>query len=158
MDQLLLREVVEDDLPVFFTQQLEAEANWLAAFTAKDPTDRAAFTAHWRRIMADPAIVIRTAVQAEQVVGYVLSYEEDGRPEVSYWLGKAYWGHGYATSALDAFLAQVNQKRLIYARVAKDNLPSRRVLEKCGFVVIEESYGFANARGEEIPELLLALL
>jgi hypothetical protein len=28
-------------------------------------------------------------------------------------------------------------------------------LEKCGFVVLSESKGFANARGGEIEELLL---
>jgi RimJ/RimL family protein N-acetyltransferase len=45
----------------------------------------------------------------------------------------------------------------MYARVAKDNLASRRVLEKCGFTVIGEDKGFANARGQEIDELLLEL-
>jgi RimJ/RimL family protein N-acetyltransferase len=157
MERLLLRELLETDLPIFFEQQLDPEANWLAAFTTKEPADQAAFDAHWRRIMADPTIIIRTAVQADTVVGYVLSYEDDGRPEVSYWLGKAHWGKGYATQALVAFLAEANRARPIYARVAKDNLPSRRVLEKCGFVVIEGSAGFANARGAEIEELLLEL-
>ena len=47
--------------------------------------------------------------------------------------------------------------RPIYARVAKDNVGSRRVLEKCGFQVIGESTGYANARGEEVEELLLEL-
>jgi RimJ/RimL family protein N-acetyltransferase len=157
MERLLLRELLETDLPIFFQQQLDPEANWLAAFTVKEPADRATFDAHWRRIMADSSIIIRAAVQAETVVGYVLSYEEDGRAEVSYWLGKAHWGKGYATQALAAFLAEANRTRPIYARVAKDNLPSRRVLEKCGFVVIEGSSGFANARGAEVEELLLEL-
>jgi RimJ/RimL family protein N-acetyltransferase len=154
-NELLLRDVVADDLPIFFAQQLDAEANWMAAFTAKDPTDREAFMAHWRRILADPAVIIRTIVHDDQAVGHVLSYEEDGRPEVSYWIGKAYWGRGFATQALVAFLTHENQKRPIYARVAKDNPTSRRVLEKCGFAAVEESVGFANARGVEIAELLL---
>jgi RimJ/RimL family protein N-acetyltransferase len=154
---ILLRDVVEEDLAIFFEQQLDAEANFMAAFTAKDPTDQKAFMAHWHRILADTAVIIRTIEYAGQVVGHVLSYEDAGKPEVSYWIGKAYWGQGYATQALAAFLAQVNQTRPIYARVAQDNLPSRRVLEKCGFVIIEESSGFANARGGEIAELLLKL-
>ena len=33
----------------------------------------------------------------------------------------------------------------------------RRVLEKCGFRVIATDMGFANARGAEIVELILAL-
>ena len=43
------------------------------------------------------------------------------------------------------------------ARVAKDNLGSRRVLEKRGFAIVGEARGFANARGEEIEELVLEL-
>ena len=45
----------------------------------------------------------------------------------------------------------------MYARVAKDNLGSQRVLQKCGFVIIGEDKGFANARAQEIEELLLVL-
>jgi len=38
-----LRDVEEDDLPLFFEQQLDPAANHTAAFTATDPTDRDAF-------------------------------------------------------------------------------------------------------------------
>jgi RimJ/RimL family protein N-acetyltransferase len=154
---LLLRDVTEKDLPIFFEQQSDPEANHMAAFTAKDPTNRESFTAHWNKILADATVIIKTIVFEGHVVGNILSYEEDGRPEVSYWLGKEYWGQGLATRALLAFLAYGNKARPIYARVAKDNPGSRRVLEKCGFTIIGEAKGFANARGEEIEELLLEL-
>lgn len=86
-NDLLLRDVVEDDLPIFFEQQLDAEANYMAAFTAKDPTNRDAFTAHWNRILADATVTIKTILFDGRVVGSVLSYEESGKPEVSYWIG-----------------------------------------------------------------------
>jgi RimJ/RimL family protein N-acetyltransferase len=79
-----------------------------------------------------------------------------GKPEVSYWLDKAYWGRGIATSALSAFLLLI-QERPVYARVATDNAASLRVLEKCGFVRIGTNRDFANARGQEIEEVLLQL-
>jgi len=154
---LFLRDVVEDDLPLFFDYQLDSDANYMAAFTAKDPSNREAFIAHWNKIIADPTVIIKTIVSDGQVVGSVLSYEDEGKPEVCYWIGKAYWGKGIATWALTEFLEQGNRARPMYARVAKDNLGSRRVLKKCGFKVIGESKGFANARGEEIEELLLEL-
>lgn len=154
---LLLREVAEDDLPLFFEFQLDPEANYMAAFIARDPTDREAFTAHWKRIIADPTTINRTIVCDGRVVGNVSSYVESGKPEVTYWIGRAHWGKGIATRALATFLAQVNAARPIYARVARDNLGSRRVLEKCGFRVIGEAKGFANARGREIEELHLEL-
>ena len=155
--KLVLRNVVNDDLPIFFQQQLDQEANAMAAFTAKDPTNREAFMEHWRKILANETVILQTILVNGQVAGSVSSYEEEGEPEVTYWLGKEYWGQGIATRALKEFLAQKNPSRPIYARVAKDNLGSRRVLEKCGFKIIGESKGFANARGHEIEELLLEL-
>lgn len=156
-DQLVLRNVVNEDLPVLFEHQLDEEANYMAAFTARHPTDREAFMAHWRQILADETNVIGTIVYGGHVAGTVSSYMDDGKPEVTYWLGKEYWGRGVATWALTEFLAHHNKTRPIYARVAKDNPGSRRVLEKCGFGIIGESKGFANARGQEIGELLLVL-
>jgi hypothetical protein len=46
-------------------------------------------------------------------------------------IGKEYWGKGVATKALLNFLGDV-QARPLYARVAKDNTASIRVLRKCG--------------------------
>ena len=42
----MLRCVIEEDLPVFFEQQLDREANFMAAFTARDPADRESFDEH----------------------------------------------------------------------------------------------------------------
>ena len=157
MGTLFLREVIEEDIPIFFDQQRDPAACSMAAFTAKDPTNRTAFLAHWERIRADSTVIARTIVLDSQVVGNVMSYVEDGRCEVTYWLGKEYWGQGIATRALTEFLAATNRARPIYARTARDNAGSRRVLEKCGFVVLSEAKGFANARGQEIEELFLEL-
>jgi RimJ/RimL family protein N-acetyltransferase len=49
------------------------------------------------------------------------------------------------------------EARPIGARVAKDNVASIRVLEKCGFEVAGENKGFANARGEETEEFIFKL-
>src|SRR5262245_464437 len=157
-NELLLRNVVNDDLLIFFRYQLDPEANYMAAFTAKDPTNQEAFMAHWQTILAEKTNIVQTILYNGQVAGSVSSYLDEGKPEVTYWLGKHYWGKGIATLALREFLANHNQTRPIYARVAKDNLGSRRVLEKCGFQIIGESKGFANARGQEIEELLLELV
>jgi RimJ/RimL family protein N-acetyltransferase len=152
--EIRLRDVTESDLSLFFQQQLDPAANYMAAFTSKDPADHDAFTAHWNRILRDESIIVRTIVYAEQVVGHVLSFEQFGEVEVSYWIGKEYWGKGFATQALAQFL-QILKVRPLYARAAKDNVASIRVLEKCGFTIFAEDKGFANARGEEIEEYIL---
>jgi RimJ/RimL family protein N-acetyltransferase len=153
-----LRDVIESDLPIFFNNQMDPDANYMAAFGARDPTDRNAFMAHWAKILGDETIIIKTILFNGHVAGSVLSYEDEefGKPEVSYWIGKEYWGKGVATRALAEFLGQV-QARPMYARVVKDNIGSLRVLQKCGFTICGEGKGFAFARGEEVEEIILRL-
>ncbi len=154
--RILLRDVTEGDLPTFFEQQLDPVANHMAAFTAKDPANRDAFMAHWTRILGDECITKKTILLDGQVAGHVVSFERFGVPEVSYWIGKEYWGKGLATQALWEFLGQLTARPL-YARAAKDNIASIRVLEKCGFIICGEDRGFSNARGVEVEEFILKL-
>jgi len=151
-----LREVHDSDLPVFFRQMNDPDALHMAAFTPKDPADRAAFDAHWRRIRSSSDVVVRTVLADGDVVGSAAVYGSPGEREVTYWIDRAYWGRGIATAALLALLAQVRERPL-YARVAEDNTGSRRVLEKCGFRPTTRTRGYANARGEDITELVLTL-
>lgn len=153
---VLLREVREVDLPLFFEQQLDPEANRMAAFVAEDPTDREAFMAHWARILGDASITTLTIVADGQVAGHIASFEQFGKPAVSYWLGRAFWGQGIATRALAELMRRI-PTRPLYARAAKDNVGSIRVLEKCGFTVCGEDTGFAHARGKEVEEYVLVV-
>ncbi len=153
---VVLREVAPGDLDAFFAHQLDAEANRLAAFVGKDPRDRAAFDARWARILASPRNVNRTIVAAGQVVGHVACFPQDGELEVTYWLGREFWGRGLATQALRAML-QLVPTRPILARCATDNVSSLRVLQKCGFTITGTDRGFAHGRGEVTEEYLLRL-
>jgi len=154
---VLLRAVEPDDLPVFFEQQLDPDASRMAAFTAQDPSDREAFAAKWARIVANDTAVA-TIVAEGAVAGSVMLWRDPelDAPEVSFWLGKEFWGRGLATAALQLFLTEI-ETRPLYGRAAKDNLASIRVLEKCGFTFEREARGFAPARGEEIAEVVLRL-
>lgn len=153
---VLLRDVTEGDLPMFFDYQLDPDANRMAAFTTEDPSDRDAFGAHWTKILGDETIVAKTILFDGRVAGNVLSFVQFGEREISYWIGKDYWGKGIATEALGQFLGHVKERPL-YARAAKDNVASLRVLKKCGFIVSGENKGFSNARGEEVEEFVLTL-
>ncbi|TXS45544.1 N-acetyltransferase [Streptomyces sp. uw30] len=150
-----LREVHDSDLPVFYRQMNDPEALRMAAFTPKDPADRDAFDAHWSRIRSS-SHVLRTILADGDVVGSAAVYGEPGEREVTYWVDRAYWGRGVATAALRGLLAEVPERPL-YARAAADNGGSLRVLTKCGFQVTAQARGFANARGEEIDEVVLHL-
>lgn len=147
MKTSMLRNLVKDDLPVLFEQQLDPTANHMAAFTGKNPSNREAFDRHWSKILSNDAIIKRTILFKNNVAGSIIKYEMIGKPEITYWLGAKYWGKGLATKALSELLNEINIHPL-YARTAHDNIASIRVLEKCNFTKTEESTFFANARGK----------
>jgi RimJ/RimL family protein N-acetyltransferase len=156
MDAVSLREIVDEDIPHFFDHQSDARAIHMAAFTAKDPYDEAAFASHWGRIRSNPSVVNRAIVHGDEIVGHIGSFDDEGHREITYWIAPARWGRGYASEALRQFLT-FETTRPLYARVASDNRGSFRVLEKHGFRPISEMTSFANARNADIPETLLEL-
>ena len=149
---VILRDVIEADLPIFFEQQLDPEATQMAAFPSRD---RDAFMAHWKKIMSNENVTLKTILFDDHVAGNVVSWEQSGEREVGYWIGKEYWGKGIGTKALAEFLGYV-KTRPLYAHVAKHNVGSLCVLQKCGFVISGEDK-FSDESGKEIEEFLLKL-
>jgi RimJ/RimL family protein N-acetyltransferase len=144
-ESVRLRDVLEEDLTIFFEHQADPVANRMADFP---PRDREAFMAHWARLLADEAITKKTILVDGQVAGNILGFDWDGRREVGYWLGREYWGRGAATNALAQFLETV-KRRPLHARVARHNLGSLRVLEKCGFAVLPDGEAPDPPGGDE---------
>ncbi|WP_164516124.1 GNAT family N-acetyltransferase [Sphingomonas sp. 2R-10] len=133
----MLRPARPDDLPVFFAHQCDAEAAAMAGFV---PRARAAFDAHWGRIIAGPAFVVRTVVVDGAVAGYVSAFPNDGRSEIAYWLGRDFWHRGIGQAAVAAFLAD-HAARPLFASVIDTNAASQAILERCGFTVVGEESG-----------------
>ncbi len=150
---ITLRKVVQADLPIFFEHQRDEEAAKMAAFPSRD---REAFMAHWAKIMANENVMNRTILVNEQVAGNIASFEMDGERDVGYWIGREFWGKGIASESLNQFLGQ-EVRRPLFAHVAKHNIASRRVLEKCGFEVIREDRWRPNPNEGEVEELILTL-
>ena len=155
-DDLALRDVTESDLAILFDQQRDPEASYMAAFISRDPSDRHAFMEHWRRILGDPTVTMKAIVCGGHVMGSVGSFEWEGKPQVTYWIGKEHWGKGIATRALAEFLRHL-KRRPLYASAAGDNVASIRILQKCGFMICGYAKSFAGARGAEIEEVMLQL-
>jgi RimJ/RimL family protein N-acetyltransferase len=130
--QVQLRDVVADDLPLFFEHQRDPIAVAMVAFRSRD---RAAFDQHWVTLLADETKLKKTVVADGQVAGNIGSWLSEGKQEVGYWIDRAFWGRGVATEALSAFL-RLEQTRPLYAGVAKHNAASIRVLQKCGFTLL----------------------
>jgi Acetyltransferase (GNAT) domain len=102
---LTLREVRDEDLPLLFEQWADPVAVHRAAFTAPDHMERDAFERRWSRLRADETVLARVVVVDDEVAGTIGSWGESGEREVTYWIGRSYWGKGIATDALKAFLA-----------------------------------------------------
>src|SRR5580698_1912676 len=151
-----VRNSVIDDLPVLFEIQRDQEGQRMAAFTAPADDDREAYLAKRRRHLANDAIVSKTIVVADEIVGSVACFEVEGEKEVTYWIRRDDWGRGIASAALAELLAEV-KTRPVFGRTADDNLASMRVLEHNGFVRTGTDSGFAHARQQEITEIIFRL-
>lgn len=153
---ITLTKTEKDDLHALFQFQLNEEARYLAAFMAKDSTDKAAYIEKYTKFLGDPTINMFTIKSNSEIIGSVSKYVMQNEAEVTYWLDRKSWGKGLTTAALKEFL-KLEQTRPIHGRVAFDNYGSQKVLEKCGFVKMGEDKGFANARHAEIVEYIYKL-
>jgi RimJ/RimL family protein N-acetyltransferase len=149
----VLRDVDEADLAIFYEHQRDPEATRMAAWAARD---RAAFDAHWRRVLADDAVTKRTIVFEGDVAGNIVCFQQGDKRLVGYWIGREFWGRGLATSALTELLAEVTERPL-HAFVARANVASIRVVEKCGFVLSGYQTVFDEVLGEAVEEAILEL-
>jgi RimJ/RimL family protein N-acetyltransferase len=143
----VLREVRESDLDALFEQQADPESSAMAGVPSRD---RAAFDAHWGRLLGGELGLSRTIDVDGEVAGHVLSWEAEGRRYVGYWLGREFWGRGLATRALAELVEEL--PRPLHALVSTTNAASIRVLEKCGFVEV------GPADDEPAPEGISGLL
>ena len=156
MTEIGLREVRDDDLDAIYDQMRDPEAVRMAAFTAEDPDDRVAFDAHLVRLRTASDITLRAITADGELAGTVASFAVGTDTEITYWLGREFWGRGIATAAVRMFLATV-PVRPITARAASDNPGSLAVLRKAGFRPVGKEVAYATARGREIEETVLRL-
>lgn len=90
-------------------------------------------------------------IEGDEVVGHisVKSVDRDkAQGEVGYWVGRPFWGRGFATEAVRQIVTFAFEDlglRRLYAHVLAHNPASGRVLERAGFVAVELA-------PEEIPQ------
>ncbi len=151
-----LRPVRDEDHDALFEFQRDPAGVRMAAFTHRDPDDRAAFDEHQHRVRTAEGVRHRAIERDGVLVGTVAAFTLEGEREVTYWVDPSRWGEGIATEGLRLLLAE-EPERPVYGRVAVHNTGSRRVLEHCGFRVVGTDRGFAPGLGEDTDELVLRL-
>jgi RimJ/RimL family protein N-acetyltransferase len=152
-DAVRLRDVTSADLPELFRFQSDADGARMAAVI---PRDSQSFFSHWGKVLVDPSIVARAITLDAVLVGQISCFSMDGLDSVGYWIARDYWSRGIATRDLDLLLQEV-RKRPLHARVARHNVASIRVLQRCGFVLTGYPRSPATERFLECEETVLVL-
>ena len=144
--RLILREHVPDDLPPLHAMLSDPATTWYLPDMRKD--DPSETEAYLRSVMQDAEdhlrlrynlmIVERASGEAAGSVGlHVIDGGERGAHYgLGYFVRRDLWNRGYATEAVCAALAYcfAGDGFRVTASCLAENLGSRRVLEKCGFV------------------------
>ncbi|MDQ8732041.1 GNAT family N-acetyltransferase [Bradyrhizobium sp. LHD-71] len=81
-------------------------------------------------------------------------------PNIGYWIGEPFWGHGYMSETLGAFaqhLFKITDAETLYSGAFTENAASLRVQEKVGFVRDGETMLFSKPRGGDFPHVNTAL-
>jgi RimJ/RimL family protein N-acetyltransferase len=154
--EVALRPIEDSDLDVLFDQMRDPESVRMAAFTAANPDDRAAFDVHMAKVLTSPESTNRAVTVDGRLVGSIASFVVDGDTEVTYWIDRSFWGQGIAGQALAQLLESLHV-RPVFARAASDNVGSLKVLQRAGFAITGTEHSFANGRKAEIEETILRL-
>ncbi len=146
-----LRQIADADLPLLYSFQLDPVAARMAVVNPRNPEE---FQAYWNTIRQDPLVTVRAVIVDNRVAGSIACYPFEGHAYIGYWLGQSYWGRGIASRSLEILLQEVTTRPL-YARVAKHNLASIKVLQRNGFIL--QGYRFVDET-ERYPTCEEALL
>lgn len=132
-----------------------ASAPW--PYTADDAR---AFAARSQERLLPNFFVTLPGADGARLVGNVGLSLVDGEVSLGYWIGRPFWGQGYATEAARALLslAKALGHRRVVASHFVDNPASGRVLRKLGFCPTGEvTDRYSLGRGGEAPACLLSL-
>ncbi len=97
--------------------------------------------------------LIASLPEEEQIIGVAgIHPDEEGGAEIGFWLGRPYWGCGFATEIAEAVAAIARRRGHdpIWASVLPDNAGSIRVLHKNGFVRDGEARRYYRLRESEM--------
>jgi len=153
--RLRLRVLTSADAP----RLAEIGADWdIASMTSRMPYPYSEAAAdQWINGIEPNEVVLGITYDGELigVTGYLP--ETDGRSaEIGYWLGRAYWGRGFATEAA-AGLIDYCFRRERFSHVTCghyfDNPASARVIEKLGFTFTGQSECWCEARRTKVAAM-----
>ncbi|MDX6769186.1 MAG: GNAT family N-acetyltransferase [Elusimicrobiota bacterium] len=140
--RVTLREVRDEDLPLFYEQHRDPVAVAMAITPVRE---RDEFIARWLKNLADPANLTVTIEADGAVAGHACCFPNEGRRWVGYWVDRALWGKGIASAALRLLLER-EPTRPLFAETADTNVRSQLVLRNAGFIEVGREPGSVTWR------------
>ncbi|MBL8710430.1 MAG: GNAT family N-acetyltransferase [Rhodospirillaceae bacterium] len=107
------------------------------------------------RFPGDPDGAVVFGIECKKdglLIGCVGLQKTPDGPELGYWIGKEYWGHGYATEAAARVVRLAFETYRLPSLIASAvtiNDASHRVLEKIGFSI--SGTGEIHSRAQNLP-------
>lgn len=154
-ERLVLRSLEDRDITVI----ARLAGDWdVASMTARVPYPYTQDDARQWLDHLEPGEVVYAIDREGEMIGLTgfLPSEDGASAEIGYWIGKPFWGHGYATEAATALIrrcfAQTNFTHLTCCHFT-DNPASGRVVEKLGFALAGSCSCWCEARRREAPAL-----
>lgn len=154
-ERLFLRPTWPDDLDEFVALLNEQEvARNIGTKALPDSAERAMEVIAAPRDPRLPHFFINLVTEdGTKLIGGIGLGRDGDDVELGYWIGRAYWGHGYASEAVKAVLnnAWMLGHSRIVARHVADNEATAHVLTKAGFRSTgETSKRFSEVRGGDV--------
>ena len=158
-DRLILRKAISKQDKILLVSQIGdwEVVKWLAnvpyPYTYNDCED-------YFLISDSNQYALNIFLDNKLIGGVSLTLDGDNYYDLGYWLGKDYWGKGYATESskklLEYALEKLNSPK-IKSGYFVDNLSSGNVLKKLGFkeVGIEKRYSDSNKKEMDLMLVVL---
>lgn len=155
-ERLILRPLSAGDLPRF----LALAGDWAVARMTSD-IPHPLSERHGKAWLETSRDDVRFALDLDGVMIGSAGYfrRRSGEAELGFWLGRPFWGMGYATEAAIAVLRHGfgHGHDTFSSSHFTDNPASGAVLAKSGFMPVGQSRIWCSARGFEVEAVLLVL-
>ncbi|MEQ1578760.1 MAG: GNAT family N-acetyltransferase [Hyphomicrobium sp.] len=150
-NRLILRPLRQDDAPSI---ALHAGDWAVASMTARIPYPYdESLSQQWISGLEEGEFVRGIEFNGELIGATGYFPHDDDAVEIGYWIGKPWWGQGFATEAARELVrycfTTAGIKRLVCCHFI-DNPGSQRVIEKLGFKSLGACRAYCEARGCEI--------
>jgi ribosomal-protein-alanine N-acetyltransferase len=130
--------------PFYYAEIIDALDNFWLPNTLAHPEKYLWYT--------DWELVLKSANTSVGGMGFAGYPNENGEAEIGYMIDGNHHNKGFATEALQTMIAWAFTHQFVKAIIVHtyaDNLPSRRLLDKCGFEQVEDVEGLLTYRLEK---------